>query len=802
MTSRANGQASQALNLDPNSAQADELFRQAALASRSILDAVAHQVAIVDSSGAIIGVNEAWRHLADAGGDDLVAGNQDGQNYIEALRGRAESGSASATQAVEGFRSVLRRGSGHFSLEYESAADGGARWYHFAVSALTHLPGALITHRDVTERRRDDEALSNRAGALSFGPLFESFVPALVRNLARALNVAHTFFGERLDTERARILTHWTGEGFGEAYDYEIAGKPAEMVLEGRTVAFPSSLRSVFPDDPKEWRRSAQSYIAVPIFGAHGEALGLLGAIDFKPLENVALAEAILTAFAAQLGPELNRRRTERLLAERAQLIEYAPDAIIATDKDLVITYWNKTAEDIYGWTADEVLGRTTKDVLKTAVSEERLAAAQRVMLEAGEFRGVSVQRRRDGSAFDVELIGRPSLGDNGSVRGFVLATRDISERKHAEHALQQAEARVRGILEAIPDMMFTLDAQGTFLSFKPAKDLAPLVPPEEFVGKHVAEILPPDIAPSIIRAIDACVRSAEPQTFEYDLPMEGEIRSYECRLVLISPGEVLSVVRDVTAHRRQEANGRNPTAALKRSRAGGKPRILIVDGDVHLLRFMRRTLEQAGSETVVASDTDAAIRMAELEEPDLILLDLELAGAEGLDLVLDISRLSGAALIVLSPQGHEPAAVRALKLGADDFIVKPFSIEELHARVEAALRRTPHPQPQNRQEFGDLVIDPWNRLVTVGGRRVALTATEYRLVVELANAGGRLLTHDEILDRVWGASYAGQYDLVRSFVRSLRRKLGDDARRPRFVLAERGMGYRMAQTVGADITR
>jgi two-component system KDP operon response regulator KdpE len=280
---------------------------------------------------------------------------------------------------------------------------------------------------------------------------------------------------------------------------------------------------------------------------------------------------------------------------------------------------------------------------------------------------------------------------------------------------------------------------------------------------------------------------------------MGDETSSYECRLVLISPGEVLSVVRDVTAQRQQEASNGGHPALLKRSRVGDRTRILIIEGDMHLLRFLRRALEHAGNETMVTNDADEAVRLAEIEEPDLILLDLQLVGLGSLDLYLELSRLSGAPLIVLTSRKDEAEAVRALKLGADDFIVKPFSLEELTARVETALRRATlrGAQPQSRQAFGELVIDPWNRLVTVAGSRVSLTATEYRLLAELANAPGRLLTHDELLERVWGAGYAGQYELVRSFVRSLRRKLGDDARHPRFVLAERGAGYRMAQTTG-----
>jgi len=138
---------------------------------------------------------------------------------------------------------------------------------------------------------------------------------------------------------------------------------------------------------------------------------------------------------------------------------------------------------------------------------------------------------------------------------------------------------------------------------------------------------------------------------------------------------------------------------------------------------------------------------------------------------------------------------VRALTLGADDYITKPFSPPELVARVGAVLRRRgglESAEVRAPYEFDGLVVNFAERRVAVAGREVALSATEYRLVYELATHAGQVLTHDQVLERVWGTAYAGNTEILRSFVRNVRRKLGDDARQPRYILTERQVGYRM----------
>jgi PAS domain S-box-containing protein len=229
--------------------------------------------------------------------------------------------------------------------------------------------------------------------------------------------------------------------------------------------------------------------------------------------------------------------------------------------------------------------------------------------------------------------------------------------------------------------------------------------------------------------------------------------------------------------------------------RPGERTRVLAVDDEPQVLRYLRRSLDEAGYQTVVTSDPSQVVRLVELEEPDLVLLDLRLPGTSGFELLQQIREFSGVPVIFLTASDRDDDTVRALEMGADDYITKPFSPSELLARIGAVLRRRAageEPEMQRPFVVGDLTVNFAERRVTVGNRAVALSATEYRLLHALAAHGGRVLTYDQILHNVWGPEYGGETEIVRSFIRNLRRKLGDDARQPRYIFTEPQVGYRM----------
>jgi DNA-binding response OmpR family regulator len=230
-------------------------------------------------------------------------------------------------------------------------------------------------------------------------------------------------------------------------------------------------------------------------------------------------------------------------------------------------------------------------------------------------------------------------------------------------------------------------------------------------------------------------------------------------------------------------------------SRHGEGTRVLVVDDEVRIQRFLERSLNEAGYKPVLTGEADQVVPLVEEEEPDVVLLDLHLPGASGFDLLQRIREFSGVPVIMLTASGSSEDTVRALKLGADDYMTKPFSTSELLARIEATLRRrAARDVVEARPPFilGDLRIDFARRAVSMAGREVTLTATEYKILYELASNSGRVLTHDQLLQRVWGPEYAGEVSLLRSFIRNVRHKLGEDAQRPRYVLTERQVGYRI----------
>ena len=220
-------------------------------------------------------------------------------------------------------------------------------------------------------------------------------------------------------------------------------------------------------------------------------------------------------------------------------------------------------------------------------------------------------------------------------------------------------------------------------------------------------------------------------------------------------------------------------------------PRVLVVDDDPQTLRFVRDALTQAGYTALVTGDHAELSPIIRVEAPDLVLLDLMLPGADGIELMRSVPELDDVPVVFISAYGRDEIVAEALQAGAADYLVKPFSATELAARVGAALRRRAAPEPFSH---GALAIHYEQRRVTVAGREVELTSTEYDLLRVLSLEPGRVVTYDALLRRVWGGRAKSNADLVRNFVKKLRAKLGEDARRPTWIFNGRGVGYRMAR--------
>jgi len=223
---------------------------------------------------------------------------------------------------------------------------------------------------------------------------------------------------------------------------------------------------------------------------------------------------------------------------------------------------------------------------------------------------------------------------------------------------------------------------------------------------------------------------------------------------------------------------------------------VLVVDDDIRMLRMMQHILELEGYRVLTASNGESALDIFDEETPDLVLLDIMMPIMDGYAVCRRIREFSQIPIIMVTAKGSDEEKVQGLDAGADDYIAKPFSSRELVARVRAVLRRTKlwdeHPEPVFCSE--DLVIDFARHMVTLGGREVNLTATEYRVLSYLARNNGRVVTPDQILERVWGEEYIGDTHLLQVNIARLRKKLEDNAGVPGYILTRPGIGYMMAK--------
>ncbi len=224
---------------------------------------------------------------------------------------------------------------------------------------------------------------------------------------------------------------------------------------------------------------------------------------------------------------------------------------------------------------------------------------------------------------------------------------------------------------------------------------------------------------------------------------------------------------------------------------------VLVVDDEPRYRELLDMNLTRRGYRVRHAVDGLGALNAVEAEEPSLVVLDLKLPDRDGYEVCRRIRTYSRVPIIMLTARAEPAEKVRGLAVGADDYITKPFSADELLARVDAVLRRAGSGQRSSLAttfESGDLHIDFAAHRVTVKGEQVGLSAGEYRLLVELTTNAGRVLLQDELLSRVWGPDYIGASALLQTAIRRLRRKIEEDPSSPRHVLTKRGVGYQFAK--------
>jgi two-component system, OmpR family, KDP operon response regulator KdpE len=226
---------------------------------------------------------------------------------------------------------------------------------------------------------------------------------------------------------------------------------------------------------------------------------------------------------------------------------------------------------------------------------------------------------------------------------------------------------------------------------------------------------------------------------------------------------------------------------------------MLVVDDDANIVEAVTLgfQLQWQECEVITASDGDKGLDLFFEEQPDVVILDINLPEMNGFEVLKRIRQVSDVPILMLTARGEEMDKVKGLELGADDYITKPFGHLELFARIKAVLRRAEMPPPISAAPsftIGDLAINFESRTISLKGKSVKLTPTEYNLLYHLVRNAGRVMSHETLLAKVWGDEYRNDVDYLKVYVSRLRNKLEDEPDKPRFILTERGLGYRFAR--------
>ncbi len=610
----------------------------------------------------------------------------------------------------------------------------------FASQAASAIANARA-HRAEKRARADLEALveTSPVGVVVFDA--KSGRPVSFNREARRI-----VEGLRMPGRRPEELLEVVSFSRADGHEISLAEFPiAQYLGTGETVRAEEVVLSV-PDG-----RSVRMLInATPIHAEDGTVASVVVTMqDLAPLDEI---ERLRTEFLGLVGHELR----EPLAAIRGSAVTLLEDAAALDPAEMrefhrIIVEQSGHMRGLIG----DLLDAGRIDTGTLSVSPEPSDVAGLVERARGTFVGGG---GRHGIVVDLPADLPRAMADR---RRIVQVLNNLFANA-ARHAPESSPIRVLATLE---------DSHVAISVSDEGRGMAPEQLPRLFdkhgqEGSKAGHGLGLAICKGLVQAHGGRIRaeSAGPgrgSTVTFTLPVAGE------------PGAVAAA--DPPPDRRQDE----------------KARILVVDDDPRTLRFVRDALAAAGYTPLVTGDPGDIARTVRIEKPLLVLLDLILPGQDGIELMREVPELSDLPVIFISGYGRDETVAAALEAGAVDYIVKPFSPTELVARVRAALRRQEAPEPF---VSGALAIDFDRRRVTVGGETIALTATEYELLRVLALDSGRVVTYDTLLRRVWNGRNGANANLVRIFVRNLRRKLGDDASGPTWIFNERGVGYRMAE--------
>jgi PAS domain S-box-containing protein len=744
-----------------NNAQQHMKLQESELRYRAITEVTPVGIFQTDADGKCTYANQRWCEIAGLSAQEAM-----GQGWTEGLhpedrdRVFAEWQEAAAKNVPFESDHRFRRPDGTVSWVYaRSRAEMDDH------GAITGYVGSVT---DVTERKVADDALRSEQQRLQ--TVIETCpvgvfvvekdtqrVLGLNREANRILQLPLEQ-DDRLDKyEQAAVYRRPDGSV------YESAELPIERALNTGEVVLAEEIVFEFADG----RRVPTVINATPILGAEGQVTGAIAAIqDMSPLGEL---EKLRSEFLGIVSHELRTPLTA-IKGSAATVLE-SPHPLPQEEVREFLEIINQQADrlrDLIGNLLDQtrIESGTFSVTLEPSTLEPIILEARQTFLQAGRPLEIRIDLPDDLPAISGDIPRLAQVLVNLFTNSAKFSTEDQPVTVRADHSdgfvTVRVEDRGRGIpVDKLPEL---------FRKFSQVH--------EDGSDKKRGTGLGLAICKGIVEAHGGRIWAesggdGKGTTISFTIPTSSEIQAVDAHPAVADRSEHLGSVR----------------------KKGQKSKVLAVDDEFEVLRFLRTTLNRAGFEPILTGDPSQVIDLLESEGPDLVLLDLNLPGSSGFALLERIREISGVPVIFLSASDSEKDTIQALKLGADDYITKPFSPSELLARMESALRRRVTPgqiEVRAPYEYRELKIDFARRRAILDGIDLVLTPTEYKLVYELATNAGRVLTHDQILQRVWGPEYSGEAQLIRAIVRTLRKKLGDDARNPRFVITEPSVGYTM----------
>ncbi len=642
---------------------------------------------------------------------------------------------------------------GHFFLAEKEGApaftdDDEEVLVLFASQAATAIANAR-SHRDEQRARADLEALveTSPVGVVVFDA--RTGRPVSFNREARRLVEGLRTAGQPLEALLGEVTCR-----FADGSEVELAKLPLVRVLGGATTMRAEEIVISVPDG-----RSVRALINVtPIRGEDGEVVSVVVTMqDLGPLEELERQRA---EFLGLVSHEL-RTPLAAIKGSAAAMLGAAP-ALPQAEADQFVRIIDAQADHMQGLIGNLLdAGRIEAGTLSVAPEPSEVAAlvdrARSTFLGAGARHAVRIDLPEDlprvmaDRARIVQVL--TNLLSNAARHSPESAPIRVEAARDGGHVAVAVSDEGRGVP---PEMLGQLFRKHVALTGGDAGDGA------------AASGLGLAICKGLVEAHGGRIRAESDGL--------GRGSRFTFTLPAAESGDAGTKAR--------------PAATRAPGKASAMPRILVVDDDPHTLRQVRDALTRAGYAVRVTAEPSGIAALVRAERPQLVLLDLMLPGTGGIELMAEVPELSDLPVIFISGYGRDETIARAFEAGAADYIVKPFSPTELTARVGAALRARAGAAPFT---LGALAIDYDRRRVTVGGRAVALTATEYEILRILSVHAGRVVTSESLLRQAWDGRDVTDTERVRAFVKQIRAKLGDDAARPAWIFTERGVGYRMA---------